>query len=115
MSQKVLNKASLKNVPISVKKLIVVLDLFRGENLNIAIDKATLMPKKGAKYLLKLLKSVSANLENNQKINPKEIKILKLYATKGQYYKRYRFGAKGSIKPYKKYHSNIFIEVGYES
>jgi len=115
MQSKVLNKASLKNIPISVKKLATILEIFRGEELSVAIDKANLMHKKGAKYLLKLLKSVSANLENNKKLTTKGLKVLKLYATKGQHYKRYRFGAKGSIKPYKKYHANIFIEVGYES
>ena len=110
-----IQKGVLRNIPISVKKLNVILEIFRGQEVYTALDKLALMPKKGAFYTRKLLKSVIANVENNRKMSAKGMKILKLYATKGQYYKRYRFGAKGRIKPYKKYHANIFIEIGYES
>ena len=105
----------LTNVPISVKKLAPILDLIRGDEVNIALQKLQLMPKKGAFYTAKLLKSVIADVENNKKMSAKGMKILELFANKATGFKRYRFGAKGSIKPYYKYRANIFIKIGYGS
>ena len=112
-AMEVIQTGKLGDVPMSVKKLAPILELIRGEEVNVALQKLQLMPKKGAYYTAKLLKSVIANVQNNKKMSPKGMKILELYATKGVYLKRYRFGAKGRIKPYRKYRANIFIKIGY--
>ncbi len=114
-SVEVVQKASIKNVPMSVKKLAPILDIIRGEEVYKALDMLKLMPKKGAAITYKLLKSAVSDVENNKKANAKGLKVVNIYANKATYYKRYRFGAKGRIKPYKKYRANIFIEIGYGS
>lgn len=115
VKKEVTQKGRLRNVPLSVKKLAPILDLVRGDEVYIAMQKLQLVPKKGAYYTSKLLKSVIADVENNKKMSAKGMKILEIFATKSTDFKRYRFGAKGSIKPYRKYRANIFIKIGYGS
>lgn len=115
LEKEVFQTGRLANVPISVKKLTPILELIRGDEVYVALQKLQLMPKKGAYYTAKLLKSVIADVENNKKMSAKGMKVLELFATRATYLKRYRFGAKGSIKPYRKYRANIFIKIGYGS
>jgi len=109
----VVQRASLKNVPLSVKKLMVILEMVKGDPVELAIQKLRLVNKKGAYYARKLLISAVANVQNNKKMDTKDMKVLRIWATKAPSYKRYRFGAKGRIKPYKKHRANIFVEIGY--
>ncbi len=113
MSSIIVEKVSLKNAPVSVKKAASVLALVQGDNLLLAIDKLRLVNKKTAKIVYKLLQSAVANIQNNKKMDPSKMKVLRIWATKAPQLRRYRFGARGRVKPYTKYRSNIFAEIGY--
>ncbi|OGC82935.1 MAG: 50S ribosomal protein L22 [Candidatus Abawacabacteria bacterium RIFCSPHIGHO2_01_FULL_46_8] len=104
-------KALLKNVRISPKKLSVIAKLVRGK----PVDKALLMleyaPKKGAKFLHKVIKSAAANAENNQKLEAKNLKVAELVVNKGFILKRGMPGTRGRWKRIWKRASNIWVTL----
>ncbi len=113
MNEVIVEKVALRNIPISSKKVEPVLELIRGHNLLYALEELKLVNKKAARFIYKLLKSAVANIEHNRRMDPSKMKILRIWVTKGPKLKRYRFAAKGRIRPYQKYRSNIYAEIGY--
>lgn len=108
-------KASLKNIPVSTKKVEPVLDIIRGKNALRAIDELTLINRKASLYIKKLVKSALANVESNYKVEPKLLVIDKIWVTKGptKVMRRYRYGGRGRVKPYRKHRSNLYIVLRY--
>lgn len=103
--------ATMKNIPISVTKIAPVANLIRGKNVDYALNVMNSLNKKGAKYIYKLLLSATSN---SSKEGTKETLIVDtIYASTGptKMYKRMRFAGRGRIKPYRKYHSNLFVSL----
>ncbi len=72
----------------------------------------TFKNKKSAFLLKKVLKSVIANAENNNKLNSEKLYVKTLYVLQGQKLKRFRMRAKGRLVKIIKRNSHIFIELG---
>ena len=113
MAEIIVERAVSRNIPISSKKVEPVIALIRGDNVDLAMQKLKLINKKAAHYIYKTLQSAVANAANNKRLDPKGMKVLKAWVTKGPKYKRYRAGGRGIAKPYIKHRANIFIEIGY--
>jgi len=113
----VVERVKLIGAPVSTKKVEPVLDLIRGDQVELALQKLRLVNKKSAHHIYKLLKSAVANVEHNKKMEVKEMMVLKAWATKSKErrFKRFRPIARGRAHPYVKHRSNIFIEIGYGS
>jgi len=75
-------KASLNNVRISPKKMGPVANLVRGRPLGEALGVLRFTPKKGARYLQKVLESARANAFEKQ-IDVDNLKIKTIQINKG--------------------------------
>lgn len=91
--------ATAKFLPISPQKIRLVCDQVRGMNAFEAVDVLRHMPQKGARFVLKTLRSAMANAENNFELDPKNLYIAQIYAGDGPRRHWRRFGARGRFKP----------------
>ena len=73
-------------------------------------------PRKAARAILKTIESANANLLNNtgKSIDPKTIRIARIFVTSGTRMRRYKPASRGRALPYEKISSNIFVEVAGE-
>ena len=73
-------------------------------------------PRRAARAVLKAVESANANLLNNSKvsIDPKTIRISRIFVTSGTRMRRYKPASRGRALPYEKISSNIFVEVAGE-
>ena len=104
-------KAYGKNIRISPKKLRVVAEVIRGQNVNEALGFLKFAPKKGADLLYKILFSAVKNAENNDSQKAEDLYIDTLVITKGIVYKRGNPVSRGRMHPILKRTSNIKLEL----
>ena len=73
-------------------------------------------PRRAARAVLKAIESANANLLNNAKssIDPKTIRIARIFVTSGTRMRRYKPASRGRALPYEIISSNIFVEVAGE-
>lgn len=90
-------RASLKNVRVSPRKARLVADAVRGRRVNDAIAIARFLPNKTAHDIEKLLRSVSANAENNYDLDPEDLWIKAIYADDAGSYRRFKAKARGRV------------------
>ena len=90
-------RASLKNVRVSPRKARLVADAVRGRRVNDAIAITRFLPNKTAHDIEKLLRSVSANAENNYDLDPEELWIKAIYADDAGSYRRFKAKARGRV------------------
>lgn len=104
-------QASAKMQRISPRKVRLVLDAVRGMSAAEAERALMSMNKKGARIVLKLLKSAVANADHNFNIDTKTLVISSLMANEGPTMKRYRPRAFGRATMIRKRTSHIHIEL----
>jgi len=104
-------KAYLKNVRISPKKLRVVAEAIRGQDVNTALNFLKFAPKKWANILYKALYSAVSNAENNDNQNRNELYIDTLSITKWIVYKRWQAISRWRMHPILKRTSNVKIDL----
>jgi large subunit ribosomal protein L22 len=90
-------RASLARVRVSARKARLVCDAVRGKRVVDAQAMLRFMPQKTAFELEKLIKSVSANAENNYDLDPEDLWIKAIYADEGVTYKRFQPKARGRV------------------
>ena len=84
-------RAHLRYARIAPRKVSVVLDLIRGEDL----DKAQYTPKAASELLYKLVKSAAANAENNHNMDKNNLYVAECFVTPGPTLKRVMPRAQG--------------------
>jgi large subunit ribosomal protein L22 len=104
-------KAYGKNIRISPKKLRVVASIVRWMNVKEALDFLKFAPKKWAWILFKLLKSASANAQNNDGQKIETLYIDTISVNKGIVYKRWNPVSRWRMHPILKRTSNIILEL----
>jgi large subunit ribosomal protein L22 len=92
-------KATSSYLSISPQKLRLVIDQVRGKNAKQAVTILQFMPKKGAEFVGKAVKSAIANAENNYDLNGDDLVVAAIYAGDGPRLKRMKAGARGRYKP----------------
>ncbi len=92
-------RAEARYLPISSQKLRLVTDQVRGLNAEQALVVLQFLPKKGAKFVHKLLTSALANAENNFDLRREEMKVATIMVGGGPMLKRFKAGARGRYKP----------------
>ncbi len=102
-------KAHVKHVRISSRKVIPVIDLIRGKQVEDAQAILTFTPKAAAPVVLKLLNSAIANAENNLDLDRAGLYVAEVYANPGPTYKRYIARSRGSASPILRRTSHISI------
>ncbi len=102
-------KAILRGVRISPRKVQIVLDLIRNQNVDIALAALDLTPKAGCPIVKKLLNSAIANADNNHSMNKDALYVAACYVGPGPILKRIRPRAHGRAFRINKRTSNITI------
>ncbi len=92
-------RATAKHLPISARKLRLVIDQVRGMDADQALTVLKFMPKKGASFTGKTVASALANAENNFDLDRNAMYISTIHADEGVTLKRMKAGARGRYKP----------------
>lgn len=103
--------AHVRYIRISPRKVIVVLDLIRNKPLKLAMAILKNTPKAACEYLLKLLKSVSANAENNNHMDVEKLYVSKCFVAPGPILKRSRAKDHGRCHRIEKRSSHVTIAL----
>ena len=88
-------RAHLRYARIAPRKVSVVLDLIRGEDLDKALAILQYTPKAACEPLLKLVKSAAANAENNHNMDKNNLYVAECFVCPGPILKRIRPRAQG--------------------
>ena len=96
-------RAHARSIRISPRKLNVVADLVRGKTVRQATDLLRFVPKRGAKVLLKVVRSAQANAERTAGgTDTATLRIAHIVVNKASVLRRSRFAARGRVKPIRK-------------
>lgn len=94
---------------ISPRKVAIVNDLIRNKPIGVAMGILKNTPKAASEYLIKLLKSATANAENNYNMNTDALYVAQIFADPGPILKRIMPRAKGRAYRINKRSSHITI------
>ncbi len=106
--------ATSKDVGIPPRKVRLVIDMVRGKKVEDALNLLKFTPTSAAKAVAKVIKSASANAENNYQMDPAELKVVHIVADEAQTLKRYRPQARGRFSPILKRQTHIKVFVSEE-
>ena len=104
-------RAEHKFARISPRKVSVVCDLIRGKDVKTAEAILQSTPKAGSELLIKVLKSATANAENNFDMDPDKLYVKATYANPGPILKRGMPRAQGRMYRINKRSSHITVVV----
>lgn len=88
-------KAYLRNVRIAPRKVKILCDLLRGKDVGTAAAIIMNTPKAASEHMIKLLKSATANAENNHNMDVDKLYISQVFVTPGPVMKRVMPRAQG--------------------
>ena len=103
-----------KNIPMSAQKMREVVRQIQGLMALQAQAVLAVVPRKGARYAAKTLKSAIANAENNNKLRPETLRIKEAVAGTATTLKRFQPKARGSAGPILKRRCHIKITLSDE-
>ena len=105
-----------KGIDSQPRKTSIVASLVRDRYVADAVVILEHTPRRAARAVLKAVESANANLLNNSKvsIDPKTIRIARIFVTSGTRMRRYKPASRGRALPYEKISGNIFVEVAGE-
>ncbi len=105
-----------KGIDSQPRKTSIVASLVRDRYVADAVVILENTPRRAARAVLKAVQSANANLINNSKvsIDPKTIRIARIFVTSGTRMRRYVPASRGRALPFEKISSNIFVEVAGE-
>ena len=103
--------ATAKMVPVSPRKVRLLLEKLPGKTVDEAIILLRYAPTPMAKDVAKVVQSAAANAENNYQMSPGDLRIKYAVAGEGKRLKRYRARSRGRPSPYVKRTSHITIVV----
>lgn len=102
-------QAVAKNIKISPRKVRLVVNSVKKQNLNKTLSVLSLMPKRAALPVKKAIDSAIANAVNNFKVNREALSVRNIIVGEGARLKRYHFAARGRVRPYKRRTSHIRV------
>ena len=102
-------RAITRFVPMSPRKVRLVVDTVRGLGANDALAVLKFMPKAAAEPVSKAIRSAIANAEENQGWTRDDLYVSEIKADEGPRRQWRRFGARGRFKPILKRSSHITV------
>ncbi len=103
--------ATAKNTGVSVKKMLPIVDMVRGKNVQDALNILEFQPSTAARHVAKVVKSAAANAENELFARPTDLIITEIYANQATSLKRFRARARGRASRILKRSSHITVIV----
>ena len=104
-------RASSRFVPMTAQKARLVVDLIRGKPVEAAMAILEFTPKRGAKTVLKTLRSAVANAENTQRVDVDVLYVKRAYVDEGPTAKRFLPRAHGRATKVFKRTSHVTVVV----
>ena len=104
--------ATAKYIRISPRKVRLVTDLIRGKPVEEAAAILRFLPNGAARDVAKVLRSATANAENNYNLSADELTVVNAIADEGPTLKRGRARAQGRYFQILKRTSHITVSVG---
>lgn len=102
-------RATEKYIPMSPRKVRLVVDLVRERPVDEALALLKFLPQAAAGPVAKAIQSAAANAEDVHGLSSSELYIARIAADAGPTLKRYRAGARGRAKPILKRSSHISV------
>ena len=106
-------RAQAKHVPMSPRKVRLVVDLIRGMDVGDALNALRFMPQAAAITVNKLVNSAISNAEENFGAERENLFISEIYADQGPRHRLApyggRFGGRGRFKPIIKRSAHITV------
>jgi large subunit ribosomal protein L22 len=106
-------KAVAKHIPISPRKMRLVVDVVRGMSAEQALDTLRFMPQGAAEPLYKLIQSAVANAEENYGLEVEELEVYRIYADEGPRHRKApyggRFAGRGRFRPIMRRSSHVTV------
>jgi large subunit ribosomal protein L22 len=106
--------AEAKDFGMPSRKVRLIVDMVRGKKVSDALNILKFTPSPAAKAVAKVIKSASANAENNYQLDPAELKVVYIVADEGHTLKRYRPQSRGRFSPILKRATHIKVQVSEE-
>lgn len=103
------SSATLSNVRVSPRKARLVVDLIRGNRVEVALDVLANCDKKTAPLVKKLLLSAVANASKNSGIDVDELYVKRAWVNEGRKLYRMMPRAQGRATPIRKRSSTITL------
>ncbi|MCL2706837.1 MAG: 50S ribosomal protein L22 [Dehalococcoidia bacterium] len=104
-------KSTAKNTGISSRKVRLLLDMVRGKQVEEALTMLKFSASPSAKVVAKVVKTAAADAENNHRLMPSDLKIVKIYADDAPALKRFMPRARGRADRVMKRSSHITVIV----
>jgi large subunit ribosomal protein L22 len=106
--------AVARDIGMPPRKVRLIVDTVRGKKVQDALNILKFTPSPAAKAVAKVIKSASANAENNYQLDPAELKVVYIAADEGHTLKRYRPQSRGRFSPILKRSTHIKVFVSEE-
>jgi large subunit ribosomal protein L22 len=103
--------ATAKYLPVSARKVRLVLDQLPGKRIDEAMMMLRYLPTPHARLVAKVLHSAAANAENNFSMDRDELRVKRAYAGGGRTLKRWKAKARGRVAPILRRTSHITVVV----
>ena len=107
-------KAIAKDTGVSPRKVRPLVDMVRGKKVDEALTILKFTPTPTARIVAKVVKSASANAENNFQMSPSDLMITSIFTNEARTLKRYRPRARGRVNHILKRSSHITVIVDEE-
>ena len=104
-------RAVARHIRMSPQKVRLVLDTIRGKPVSEALNILRFLPHKATVPIAKVVKSASANAENNFNLDTDELVVLRAFADEARTLKRYRPRARGRANQILKRSSHVTVVV----
>jgi len=89
--------ATAKYLPVSARKMRLVLDQLPGKRVDDAVQMLRFLPTPHARLVEKVVRSAAANAENNYALDAAELRIKRAFADESRTLKRFRPKARGRV------------------
>ena len=103
--------ATAKYLRASTRKTRLVTEAIKGKPVEEAAALLRFMPQKAAADVARVLKSATANAENNHNLSAEDLVVVEVHANEGPTLKRWRPRAQGRAFPIHKGQTHITIVV----
>lgn len=104
-------KAVHKNTGLPASKVRPLVDMVRGKMVDEALSLLQFVPTPKANVVAKVVKSASANAENNFQMDPADLRIVKIHVDDARSMRRWRPRSRGRPSPIKRRSSHITVIV----
>ncbi len=106
--------ATAKYLPVSARKVRLVLEQLPGKRVGDAIMMLRFLPTPHARLVEKVVKSAASNAENNYALDMNELRIKRAYAGEARTLKRFKAKARGRVAPILRRTSHVTVIVEEE-